>query len=401
MLHQLEIENFYAIRDPQIIDLRVAANVPDDPGRFAPLWAGSIERAPKVVGLFGANASGKSTVLRALSFVAWFARESFSIAPNASLPFLRFNSAEASAAPTRLAIQLAGLNPVDWLLGEVRYGYEVIIGRSPEGVDQVISESMHYWAHDTGRKVRLFERDAQGTIKAGSEFGMSGFTQALGKVLRPNASVISTLAQLKHDFATTLWEAAQQVFSNILIERNDTLEHQMVQFYALNPPMVDALNREIQRVDLGIEAMRIEQGPNGPILLFTHAGHDGPMMLHLESHGTRMFVRVYPFLLRALETGGIALLDELDTAIHPLLLPEILRWFYDPVRNPHDAQLWLTCHNASLLEDLVKEEILFTSKDRQGRAQVYGLGDIQGVRRDDNYYRKYLSGIYGAVPRIG
>jgi len=401
MLHRLEIENFYAIRDPQVIDLRVAYNVPETPGRFAPLWFGSDERAPKVVGLFGANASGKSTVLRALSFVAWFARESFNIAPGAPLPFLRFNSVEAGAAPTRLAIQLAGVNPVDWLLGEVRYGYEIVIGRSSEGHDQVIREAMHYWAHDSGRKVRLFERDSKGNVKTGPEFGMTGFTQALGKVLRPNASVISTLAQLQHGFATTLWEAAQQVFSNIFIERNETLEHQMVQFYAQNPSLVDSLNREIERVDLGIRSMRVEQGANGPILLFNHEGHDGPMMLHLESHGTRMFIWVYPFLLRALETGGIALLDELDTAIHPLLLPEILRWFYDPVRNPHNAQLWMTCHNASLLEELIKEEILFASKTSTGCAEIFALGDVQGVRRDDNYYRKYLSGIYGAVPRIG
>ncbi len=401
MLHQLEIENFYAVRDPQVIDLRVASNVPDTPGRFAALWEGSSERAPKVVGLFGANASGKSTVLRALSFIAWFARDSFSLAPGAPLPFLRFNRNDAVQERTRLAIQLAGVNPVDWLLGEVRYGYEVVLGRSPDGHDQVLREAMHYWAHDSGRKVRLFERDAEGKVKTGPEFGMTGYTQALGKVLRPNASVISTLAQLQHGFATTLREAAQQVFTNMQIERTQTVEQEMVHFYASNPPLVEALNREIERVDLGIQAMRIEQGPNGPLLLFSHEGHDGPMPLHLESQGTRAFVWIYPFLQRALDTGGIALLDELDTAIHPLLLPEILRWFYDPKRNPHHAQLWMTCHNASLLEDLVKEEILFTSKTGDGRSEVYALSDVQGVRRDDNYYRKYLSGIYGAVPRIG
>ena len=49
----------------------------------------------------------------------------------------------------------------------------------------------------------------------------------------------------------------------------------------------------------------------------------------------------------------------------------------------------------------MKEEILFTSKTANGRSEVYALSDVQGVRRDDNYYRKYLSGIYGAVPRIG
>lgn len=81
MLYELEIENFYSVRNAQLIDLKVAANVPDLPGRFAPLWEGSRDRAPKVVAIFGPNAAGKSTILRALSFVAWFVRDSFSSRP--------------------------------------------------------------------------------------------------------------------------------------------------------------------------------------------------------------------------------------------------------------------------------------------------------------------------------
>jgi hypothetical protein len=266
---------------------------------------------------------------------------------------------------------------------------------------EVVSETMHYWPPETGRKVRLFARDAEGKVAAASAFGLAGFRQVLEKVLRPNASVISTLAQLKHPFATSLSAAANLVISNILIERADGVEEQMVRFYADNPALVEALNREIERIDLGIRSMKLEMGPSGPIALFTHEGHDGLMPLVLESHGTRTFLRLYPFLLQALETGGIAVMDELDTAIHPLVLPEILRWFYDPRRNPHDAQLWLTCHNASLLEDLVKEEVLFCAKTHDGRTEVYSLSDIQSVRRDDNYYRKYLGGTYGAVPQIG
>lgn len=404
MLHRLEIENFYAIRDVQVIDLRVAHNAPDIPGRFAPVWKDASDRAPKVVAIFGPNASGKSTVLRALSFIAWFVRESFSVQPDARLPYERFNDQEAQSAPTRLGITLGGLaDPADES-GEgpqCRYAYELELG-GPAGQGQIVlREAMYYWPKESGRKVRLFERDRQGKVHGGPDFGLAGYRQALDKVLRPNASVISTLAQLKHPFATSIWESAGLVFSNILIERSDGFEDQMVRFYADNPALVEALNREIERIDLGIRAMRVEHGAHGPLLLFAHEGHDGPIPLVLESHGTRMFLRLYPFLLRALETGGIAVMDELDTAIHPLVLPEILRWFHDPVRNPHDAQLWMTCHNASLLEELVKEEILFTTKASNGRAEVYPLTDIQAVRRDDNYYRKYLSGTYGAVPRIG
>lgn len=400
MLYELEIENFYSIREAQAIDLRVAANAPDVPGRFAPIWKESKDRAPKVVAIFGPNASGKSTVLRALSFVAWFVRESFSIAPGAQLPFEKFNNEEGQRAPTRLTISLAGLaDPTDDSADaqQCRYQYAIEIGAA----HVVTQEALHYWPPETGRKVRLFGRDADGKVIAASAFGLSGFRQALEKVLRPNASVISTLAQLKHPFATSLWEAAGLVFSNILIERADGVEEQMVRFYADNPKLVTALNREIERIDLGIRAMKLEMGPTGPIALFAHEGHDKLMPLVLESHGTRTFLRLYPFLLRALETGGIAVLDELDSAIHPLVLAEILRWFYDRERNPHDAQLWMTCHNASLLEDLAKEEVLFCSKSGDGQSEVYSLGDIQAVRRDDNYYRKYLGGSYGAVPQIG
>jgi hypothetical protein len=53
------------------------------------------------------------------------------------------------------------------------------------------------------------------------------------------------------------------------------------------------------------------------------------------------------------------------------------------------------------LENLAKEEIFFTEKDTQGRTKIYGLRDIEGVRRVDNFYQKYLGGVYGAVPRIG
>jgi predicted ATPase len=114
-----------------------------------------------------------------------------------------------------------------------------------------------------------------------------------------------------------------------------------------------------------------------------------------------LFVRIFPLLNQALETGGVAVVDELDLAIHPLVLPEMLRWFHDRDRNPHDAQLWMTCNNASLLEDLVKEEILFCEKDDHGRTTIYSLRDVQAVRRSDNYYRKYLGGVYGAVPHLG
>ena len=120
-----------------------------------------------------------------------------------------------------------------------------------------------------------------------------------------------------------------------------------------------------------------------------------------ESHGTRQFLKLFPLISDSLSTGGIAIIDELDAAIHAMILPEIIDWFHDPDRNPRNAQLWMTCHNVSLLEDLSKDEIVLCEKTRRGRTATYGVNDIKGVRRDDNYYRKYLGGVFGAVPQIG
>jgi AAA15 family ATPase/GTPase len=208
--------------------------------------------------------------------------------------------------------------------------------------------------------------------------------------VRANASLISTLAQFDHAPSLFLQRLAGSILTNIFIEKVDIAEANAIRFYADNPKMLEALNREIERIDLGIKNMSIDSVNGGPVARFEHEGLAHLMPMHLESHGTRQFVRIFPFLMQTLSTGGVAVIDELDLAIHPLVLPEILRWFHDPERNPHKAQLWMSCHNVSLLDDLVKEEIFFCEKDSRGRTRVYGLQDIQSVRRTDNYYQKYL-----------
>lgn len=403
MLHRLEIENFYSVRDTQVIDLRASRHAPHDPGRLAPLWAGSDERAPKVVALFGANASGKSNVLKALAFLAWFLKDSFTTPRGRPMPFEGFNDHAMQDAPTRLAIHLGGVEDPAQSgqpgAAQCRYAYEVTIGGGRTRT--VTHESLHYWPAHAGRRVKLYERNADGTVTAGPAFKLGRLRQVLGTVLRPDASVIATLAALQHPFSKSAWDIARRITGVIQGHHADISDQDAISHYAANPYLVEGLNREVARIDLGIQSMQIEARPDGPAMLFTHAGLGFPMRMGLESHGTRQFIKLYPFILDALQTGGIAVLDELDAAIHPMILPEIVRWFHDPVRNPHNAQLWTTCHNASLLEDLTKEEVFFCEKDPAGRTRVYGLRDIQDVRRTDNLYRKYLGGVFGAVPHIG
>ena len=170
---------------------------------------------------------------------------------------------------------------------------------------------------------------------------------------------------------------------------------------AINAVWAEVFEGDAGRIDFGVRALEVVPGKDGQQIMFRHEGLASPMPLIYESHGTRQFLKLFPLITYVLSVGSIAIIDELDAAVHPMLLPEIIGWFHDPVRNPHNAQLWTSCHNVSLLEELSKEEIVFCEKDWQGRTEIYALSDVKGVRRDENYYKKYLGGVFGAVPRLG
>lgn len=403
MIYRIEIENFYSVRERQVIDLTVGMKVPDQPGRLIQIHDGSEERAPRVVAIYGANASGKSNVLRAIAFLAWFVQFSFQHKAQAGLPYQKFQTQETVNAATRLSITFAGLE--DPLGADASrtcpYVYTLELSPRSAGEDRVLSESLHYRPTGASRMVRIFQRDGSGTVKAANWVGLGRELSVLENILRPDASVIATLGQLNNKLALNFIQSANAIDTNILVTRFERDEVELLTNYAHNSDLLAALNRDIRRIDLGVDQVQILAENGAPVATFSHAGLDLPIRMALESHGTQQFFRIYPTLYRALAIGGIAVVDELDVAIHPGVLPEILRWFSDPARNPYGAQLWMSCHAVSLLDDLLKEEVLICEKSANGATQIYGLGDIKGIRRDENFLQNYLGGVYGGIPSIG
>ncbi len=401
MITKLEIENFYSIRDRQIIDLAAPGNAPANSDHLAETWVGSQERVPKVFAIFGANGSGKSNVLRALSFIAAFVDHSFYAHDSGDLPFNPYNDDEYSSQPTKLKLWASGLESPTSQIGRddkwCNYCYELEISNGE--TQSIRHEVMYFWPSATGRRTRLFERFRNGTVKASKAFGLGSERALLQRILKPNSSVISTLAQLNHPFSRAVVRLAQSVESNILVMKREQSDRSVLQEYMDRPELVANLNRELSRVDVGVQAFDVMPADDRDASLH----HEGlnPIPFHLESHGTRQFIRHYPHLYRALDNGGVAIIDELDTAMHPVIMVEILRWFRDPKRNRRNAQLWMSCQSPSLLGELEKDEIAFCEKDEKGRTEVFTLNDIKAVRRDDNFYRKYMGGHYGALPLIG
>jgi uncharacterized protein len=196
--------------------------------------------------------------------------------------------------------------------------------------------------------------------------------------------------------------ASNQVYSNLGFASGQEQDANLVQYLAQAPDLLASLNSTLRKIDVGLDNLRLEQTPQGPVPFFKHDGLSVDLHWASESHGTKAFIRIFPLIANALENGGVVIIDEIDAQLHPLLLAHVVEWFHGrSERNPNDAQLWFTCHSASLLQDLSKEEILFCEKDRMGRTDIYSLTDIEGVLRKENFYSKYLSGVYGGVPQIG
>ena len=348
MIYRLEIENFYCVRDRQILDLSVPRTAPDNPERFAPIFEGSDLRAPKVVAIYGANGSGKSTVLKSLALLMWFVKDSFRYT-GPGLPCERFNDEKSASRPVRLAIELGGIMELTkeavekvaegHTVPQGIYRYELELGTKEGAVTSVNSEVLRQKPYGRGRWLRVFERRAGKKLLGSNTFPLSGYSRVIDKI-RTDSSVVATLALFEHEPSQVLIAAASTVFSNILTDKRELSDTDVVQFLAENPEVVTGLNKELQRIDVGIQNMQINQTTRGPEPLFRHEGLLDNMPWTLESHGTRSFIRMYPWLLASLSQGGIAIIDELDFSIHPLILPEILRWYYD--RNAHDGQLWTT-----------------------------------------------------------
>lgn len=401
MIHRIRIENFYSIRESQTLDLRVPGTAPDDP-RFRPSLSRPDVRLPTVVALYGANASGKSTVLRAVVSLIRFMVDSFDNPIDGGIPdFEPFLSAATASQPTRLSAEF----DASWIEGHsTLHRYELhIANHGPDQPRTVAYEALH---HAPKRHfVRVFER-RENTVITGAPLGLKPDDPRLS--VRPNASVIATLAKFNHDVGTRIWKNLDALPTNFVGHQRRSPDHRaLLRHYAQNPRHLDRLNEVLPRFDLGLAAMRIEQGADGLTAVFQHRGLDKKILFQGESQGTQRFVRTFPWIFRGLEGGWPIFMDELDADLHTRLLAEIIRWFHktqdgkEPATNPFGAQLFLTAHNPALLDELEKEEVFFTEKDQSGATTIYGAKDIQGLRREPSLSRKYLGGALGAVPRIG
>ncbi len=119
-----------------------------------------------------------------------------------------------------------------------------------------------------------------------------------------------------------------------------------------------------------------------------------------ESNGTRILASLLVLCLSALEQGKILVVDELDRALHPALFIEIVRLFKSKRYNKHNSQLIFTAHETGILDaDLLRiSEVCIVSKTLQKGTETCRIADFDGVRNILNFRKQYLNGSFGGIP---
>jgi AAA15 family ATPase/GTPase len=395
MLLRFKFSNFRSFRDEAELSL-VASGLDDSPNAAFEV-AGLKERVLPVAAIYGANASGKTNVIRALGFMSQAVLLSHrNWSPKGSIPREPFILGEGRARSSRFEIDLVA--------DGIHYRYGFVLDS-----ESVLEEWL--LAYPNGKKQTWFRRFRGVPMSFSSK--LTGENKAIEALTRQNSLFLSAAAQNNHAVLMPVyfWFAGSQ---SILLGRPG-----ITAYFCKDDDHRRAVAELVCNADLGIVQLRVQEEEATGLLknlreaigdeeteahiLLTHRlGKDTiEFEPELESDGTAAYLALLGPVVGALRTGGVVCVDELDASLHPLLAIRIIGLFNDPARNPRGAQLIFNTHDTNLLSSKVlrRDEIWFTEKQPDGNSTLYPLTDFK-PRRHENLENGYLQGRYGAIPFI-
>lgn len=388
MLLRFRVTNFASIRDEQELSM-VALD--DHPGLAVTEVPLGRERVLPVAGIFGANASGKSNLIKAMNFARTAVIESHQRwLPEDPIPRWPFRlDAESRNAPSEFVFE--------FVHERVRYEYGFALN------DTTISEEWLF-SWPKGRRLTLFERAAL-DISFGAS--LTGHKAAIVDLVRENSLFLSAAAANNHPQLRSLatWFGRwQRMISG-------------ARYAQPSHPISDQALDLLRYADVGVIGARLaEEGPTGQggaweiqarleLVHETQIDHHGEALpWEWESSGTRTWLHLSRQALSCLRSGSIFTIDDLGDDLHPLLTTQLVGLFQDPETNPRGAQLIFTGHDVNLLgrhveHRLRRDQVWLTEKATGGASRIYPLTEYGRVRDGvDDVEGRYLQGRYGAVP---
>ena len=422
MLVQFRVANFRSFDAEQVLSM-----VPDTTDKRHPesvLAHG--EAGPdadaellRAVFLYGGNASGKSNLCRAMSVFSRVGGESATRLNRGDefdgvVPFRLRRDARNEPSRFEGVFLIEGV--------QFRYGFEATR-------EEIVREWLFRKdSAETKRESRVFERE--GGDASQWKFGKGLPVEALRRTAK-NATLLSRTHQESIEaFTPILRQLRKGLRVHNLSGHVGGLVARALRACDESPDLLTALRGLAQAADIGIDTLDIvkEKVPMPPSLReflkekggaeveeneiekITIAsgrrddrGEIVPFEFEDESAGTQRFMAIALMLVQALRDGDLVFLDELECSLHPLLVRELRNLLLDSDLNPKGAQFVVCTHDADLLESsaLRRDQIAFAEKTEAGATELFSLADLNDVRADEPFERRYLRGGYGGTPQFG
>lgn len=402
MLLRFEVSNYRSILGP--VELSMIAV--DQDRAAARGFDQFSERVLTVAGIYGPNASGKSTVLGALAWLSFAVRASLRSWSN----FVPCFPHRFGDGPDR-----ASTFEVDFLVDGVRHGYRLEVDTWA-----VMYESLH--SYPERRRRTLFEREGddisfrRGLSRVGGiQELLTPTTLALSAAMRLGNPVIGAAGKAlsrmnalgpKRQGATPFLPPEHDPLTEVLAGQFEDWTTESGPDRAIRDGYVELLRFADPEINDVVILTDDDPEPSDPRhrLRFVRSDAGEPVLFEIaqESAGTQAWFSLLGPALGALIGGQVLLFDEIDASLHPRLSARLIELFQDPQTNPHGAQLIFTTHDTSLLGALNRDEVWFTEKAPGGATRLIALAEFGGdrVRRSLNLERAYLQGRFGAIPDV-
>jgi len=412
MLIEFRVSNFRSIGEEQILSLIPATNQKEYPENI--LHDGKYD-ALNAIAIYGANGSGKSNLLRAMTFFSVIINSSAKSSSTDKLLYDPFLLREGWAEkPTRFEIIFSLKD------SRYRYGFEY---------NQSIIIKEWLFRKGVGREVNLFEREKDVINPSSALKGRTTLINTAIEATRDNGLFFAALDMLNITEVSNLYKYLGYMMTVDGIKPLDVIYNEGTWANNIIRDMIIDHIKELKLGLIDVEAKPRDEGysiigKEAEYQIFAkHNFYDAngePTdkfvtwdYLDNESSGSIKALEISGPVLACLTLGSPLVIDEIEAKMHPLLTLRIINLFINKETNPRNAQLIFSTHDTNLLSyaKLRRDQIYFAEKNAWESTEIYSLsdfvytdvktGDESKERPDTDKEKRYIEGRYGAIPVLG
>lgn len=423
MLVDFSFSNYLSFRDSATLSMVVSEKLDADRPRYLiPIRNEKYALSP-FAALYGPNASGKSNAIKALLDFVMLILQSHTLGIDAPIPSYRPFKLDEGSRMAPVGFE------AEFVITGIRYAFKVSFDRL-----SILEEELIFYPE--GRRALLYSRKKGDPIIFGSRF--IGKKREFEGFVRNNALFLSTAVNLsnevlkpiykyfqnKYQFHISMDSAGHPIMTTTHDIRTKGSTYKTAIMGFLNAADISVVDVDIRKtntvaknisfsLDMPNEFKQalIENLQYRPFLGHMVYRDDAPAgkneyfdLNGEESGGTVKMYELAGEVINALSAGGILVIDEFNSGLHPQLSEFIIDLFRNANTNPKGAQLIITSHDTNLMSrsDINRDELWLVGRNARGASELYSINDFSKneVRKGTNLEKWYLDGRFKGIPSL-